>query len=550
MVVKLEMEQSQMAKPKKVKVIQPRKKISNSHINKSVHKKRVGAYCRVSTDSDEQELSFETQCHYYQQYIQEHPDYELVDIYADEGISGTSLNGRHGFKRMMDDAKAGKLDLILTKSITRFARNTVDSLNSLRQLHDLGVEVYFEMEHINSREGNELLITILSSLAQESSHEKSNSVKWGYRRQFEKGKVYASNLYGYRSDHGTLVIVEEEAKIVREIFAMYLRGSSDREIANNLTERGILTRAGKNKWHASTIKGMLTNVKYTGNSICGKTYNVDFLHPKRLTNHREAPMFIIENSHPAIISKEIFEKVRVERARRLRSKTEMKGHNVNNTGRFSSVNSLYGKIICAECVSLYRRTVWTKRSGEKEPVWRCSNRLDYGRHAHCNSITLKEKALFEKLTDIINEMVLKKKDIIEEVSRKVSEYVNPKDIVDKRDRIKNELNHVNDQISRELENGTVMLARGVKDPESQKEYLTRLYDRKRKLHEELELLDVKLSFIREAKNCKTLQTLQEMRYPVSNLTKEEISVFIKEIVVNKNEINVLTTDNQTYKFKI
>ena len=256
MVVKLEMEQSQMAKPKKVKVIQPRKKISNSHINKSVHKKRVGAYCRVSTDSDEQELSFETQCHYYQQYIQEHPDYELVDIYADEGISGTSLNGRHGFKHMMDDAKAGKLDLILTKSITRFARNTVDSLNSLRQLHDLGVEVYFEMEHINSREGNELLITILSSLAQESSHEKSNSVKWGYRRQFEKGKVYASNLYGYRSDHGTLVIVEEEAKIVREIFAMYLRGSSDREIADNLTERGILTRSGKTKWHASTIKGI------------------------------------------------------------------------------------------------------------------------------------------------------------------------------------------------------------------------------------------------------------------------------------------------------
>ena len=140
--------------------------------------------------------------------------------------------------------------------------------------------------------------------------------------------------------------------------------------------------------------------------------------------------------------------------------------------------------------------------------------------------------------------------MIEEVSRKISEYVNPKDIVDKRDRIKSELNHVNDQISRELENGTVMLARGVKDPESQKEYLTRLYDRKRKLHEELESLDVKLSFIREAKNCKTLQTLQEMRYPVSNLTKEEISVFIKEIVVNKNEINVLTTDNQTYKFKI
>lgn len=550
MVVKLEMEQSQMAKPKKVKVIQPRKKISSSHTKKSVHKKRVGAYCRVSTDSDEQELSFETQCQYYQQYIQEHPDYELVDIYADEGISGTSLNGRHGFKRMMDDAKAGKLDLILTKSITRFARNTVDSLNSLRQFHDLDVEVYFEMEHINSREGNELLITILSSLAQESSHEKSNSVKWGYRRQFEKGKVYAPMFYGYRSNHGTLVIVEEEAKIVREIFTMYLMGLSDGQIADNLTKRGILTRSGKNKWIASTIKGMLTNVKYTGNSIGGKTYNVDFLHPKRLVNHGEAPMFIVENSHPAIISKEIFEKVQIERARRVKRGNALNSYNVSKRRGFSSFNSLYGKIICADCGNLYRRTIWTKRSGEKEPVWRCRNRLNNGKHAHCNNITLKEKELFEKLTNIINDVILKKKDIIEEISSKVSGTGSSKDIVDEINRIKNEIKLVDDQVSRELENGTVMLARGVKDTENQNEYLKRLYDRKRKLHEELEILDVKLSFIREAKNYKTLQSLQEMKYPVINLTKEEISIFIKEIVVNKNEINVLTTDNQTYKFKI
>lgn len=550
MMVKLEMEQSQVAKPKKVKVIQPRKKISSSHIKRSVHKKRVGAYCRVSTDSDEQELSFETQCHYYQQYIQEHPDYELVDIYADEGISGTSLNGRHGFKRMMDDAKAGKLDLILTKSITRFARNTVDSLNSLRQLHDLGVEVYFEMEHINSREGNELLITILSSLAQESSHEKSNSVKWGYRRQFEKGKVYAPMFYGYRSNHGTLVIVEEEAKIVREIFAMYLMGLSDCQIADNLTKRGILTRSGKNKWIASTIKGMLTNVKYTGNSICGKTYNVDFLHPKRLINHGEVPMFIVENSHPAIISKEIFEKVQIERARRLKRGNVLNSNNVSKKRGFSSLNSLYGKIICADCGHLYRRTIWTKRSGEKEPVWRCRNRLNNGKYAHCNNITLKEKELFEKLTNIINDVILKKKDIIEEISSKVSGTASSKDIVDKINRIKNEIEQVDDQISRELENGIVVLTREIKDPESQKEYLTRLYDRKRKLYEELESLDVKLSFIRKAKNCKMLQTLQEMKYPVTNLTKEEVSIFIKEIVVNKNEINVLTTDNQTYRFKI
>lgn len=175
---------------RKIEVIPPRKKFTVQK-DEAVVKKRVAAYCRVSTDSDEQELSFETQCQYYRNYINEHPNYILVDVYADEGISGTSLSRREAFNQMMADAKDGKIDMIITKSITRFARNTVDSLNSLRTLKEYGVEVYFEMENINSLEGSEMLITILSSLAQESSQEKSDSVKWGYQRQFEKGKVYA-----------------------------------------------------------------------------------------------------------------------------------------------------------------------------------------------------------------------------------------------------------------------------------------------------------------------------------------------------------------------
>lgn len=198
----------------KVKVIAPRKKFQPSYNDRQNRKIRVGAYCRVSTDSDEQELSYETQCEYYENHIGSHENWELVAIYSDEGITGTSTNKRSDFMRMIDDARAGKLDMIITKSITRFARNTVDSLMYLRILKEYNVDVYFEVENVHSLEANEMLLTILSSVAQQSSEDKSESIKWGYQRQFEKGKVYAANMYGYKSNRGTLDIIEEEAEVV------------------------------------------------------------------------------------------------------------------------------------------------------------------------------------------------------------------------------------------------------------------------------------------------------------------------------------------------
>lgn len=241
-------DKNQQAKPK-VKIIAPRKKFTPDSIHSTV-KKRVSAYCRVSTDSDEQELSFETQCEFYRKLIDETPDYTFVDIYADEGITGTSILHREGFKRMMEDARLGKMDMIITKSVTRFARNTVDSIDSLRKLKEYGVDVYFEMENLHSLEANEMLMTILSSVAQQSSEEKSHSVKWGYQRQFENGKVYAPNLFGYKSNKGTLEIIEEEARTVRKVFEMYLSGMSEQFIAKELTSRGVKTKRGKTKWTA------------------------------------------------------------------------------------------------------------------------------------------------------------------------------------------------------------------------------------------------------------------------------------------------------------
>lgn len=534
---------------RKIEVIPPRKKFTVQK-DEAVVKKRVAAYCRVSTDSDEQELSFETQCQYYRNYINEHPNYILVDVYADEGISGTSLSRREAFNQMMADAKDGKIDMIITKSITRFARNTVDSLNSLRTLKEYGVEVYFEMENINSLEGSEMLITILSSLAQESSQEKSDSVKWGYQRQFEKGKVYASNLFGYKSNRGELVIVEEEAKSVREIFAMYLQGFSINDIKHNLKERGIKTRRGSTEWSISTLRGMLSNEKYTGNSKNGKIYNIDFLHPKRLQNNGQAPMFLVENSHPAIVSKEIFEQVQIERARRLKNKKEVDQQvSKSNRGRYTSVNSLANKIICANCGDLYRRAVWTKRSGEKQPVWRCANRLDNGKHACNKSITLKEKEMFDQLVIIINNVLSRKNTVLNDIANEASKFVNPRDIQTKKESLNRQLEEVNQDISQSLDEGMLLISRGVQDENGLKEHLEQHYNKKRKLLKEIEELDDKLESIREVKKSKVLNAISKMTYPVSNLSQEEISVFIKEIIVGSQTLQVITTTGESFEIE-
>lgn len=547
MPVVLDIPANGVEKQRKIEVIQPRKKINVPKTVTDV-KLRVAAYCRVSTDSDEQELSFESQNQYYRNYINEHPDYTLVEVYADEGISGTSMFKRESFNKMIADAKAGKIDLIITKSIARFARNTVDSLKTLRELKEYDVDVYFETENIHSIDGSEILITVLSSLAQESSHEKSDSVKWGYQRQFENGKVYASNLYGYKSNRGELIIVEEEAKIVREIFAMYLQGFSINDIRHNLKERGIKTRRGSTDWSPSTLRGMLSNEKYTGNSKNGKTYNIDFLHPKRLQNNGQVPMYIVENSHPAIITMDIFEAVQIERARRLKNKKEVDQQvSKSNRGRYTSVNSLANKIICANCGDLYRRAVWTKRSGEKQPVWRCANRLDNGKHACNKSITLKEKELFDQLVIIINEVLSRKNTVLNDIANEASKFVNPKDIVTKKESLIKQLEEVDKDISQSLDEGMLLISRGVQDENGLKEHLEKHYIKKRKLLKDIEELDAKLESIREVKKSKVLNAISKMTYPVSDLSQEEISVFIKEIIVGSQTLQVITTTGESFE---
>lgn len=281
---------------------------------------RVAAYARVSTDEEEQLTSYEAQVDYYTRYIQANPDWELVEVYADEGISGTNTKKRKNFNRMIEDALAGKIDRIVTKSVSRFARNTVDTLTTIRKLKDKGVGVFFEKENIDTLDSKgELLITIMSSLAQEESRSISENVTWGWRKRIAAGKVTVaySHFLGYeKGEDGTMQIVEDEAKIVRQIYGMFLDGKTPSGIAARLSRQGIPSPAGKEKWQSSTVKSILTNEKYKGDALLQKTFTVDFLQKKKKANEGEVPQYYVENSHPAIVTEEVFDLVQHELRRR------------------------------------------------------------------------------------------------------------------------------------------------------------------------------------------------------------------------------------------
>ena len=299
-----------------VTVIPATKSIHTKAPTKAHTKRRVAAYARVSTDSEEQLNSYEAQVDYYTHFIQGKPEWEFVKVYTDEGISATNTRKREGFNRMIADALDGKIDLIVTKSVSRFARNTVDSLTAVRKLKEHGTEVYFQKENIYTFDSKgELLITIMSSLAQEESRSISENVTWGQRKRFADGKVslpYKSFL-GYRKGaDGLPEIVPEEAETVRLIYKLFIGGRTVNYIANHLTQSGIPTPRGKAKWNTSTIESILTNEKYKGSAILQKKFTVDFLSKKMKVNEGEVPQYYVEHSHPAIIDPEEWEQVQKE----------------------------------------------------------------------------------------------------------------------------------------------------------------------------------------------------------------------------------------------
>lgn len=399
---------------KKVSMI-PAKPQYDRSIKLSEKKLRVAAYCRVSTELEEQESSYEAQVEYYTRKIQETENWKLAGIYADDGKSATNTKKRDDFKAMIKDAEGGKIDMILTKSVSRFARNTVDSLLTIRKLKEKNVAVIFEKEGVNTLdETGEILITILSSLAQEESRNISENTRWGVVRRFENGKMIVNHnkFMGYtKNENGDLVIVQEEAEIVRLIFRLYLEGYSAKKISQYLEENGIKTATGQDKWYDSVIFKMLRNEKYMGDALLQKTYTIDFMTKKKVINKGIVPQYYVEDDHEPIIPKELFYRVQEELARRASMNKSAVTRKKNQKSKFSSEYALTGLLLCGDCGQEYRRVTWS-RNGKKKIVWRCSNRLTNGTKNCKKSETLEEGALNRAVMEAINRITCNDGDFV------------------------------------------------------------------------------------------------------------------------------------------
>lgn len=368
-------------------------------------KRKVAGYARVSTDHDEQQTSYEAQLDYYTNLIQGNENWEFAGMYSDEGVTGTSTKKREGFQSMVADALAGKIDLIVTKSVSRFARNTVDSLSTIRLLKEHGTEVYFEKENIWTFDSKgELLITIMSSLAQEESRSISENVTWGHRKRMADGKVSLAYRYflGYdRGEDGNLVVNPEQARIVRLIYGEFLAGLSCHAIAAKLTRMGITTPRGRDGWHQSTIKNILTNEKYKGCALLQKYYTPNFLTKKRVQNHGEVPQYYVENNHEAIIDPNVFDRVQD-----ILQKREL-------IGKYSGISIFSSKIVCGECGGWYGSKVWHSNDRYRKVVWQCNAK--FKGKTRCATPHLSENEIRAAFFRVVNKLIADKRLILKEL---------------------------------------------------------------------------------------------------------------------------------------
>ena len=373
---------------------------------------RVAAYCRVSTDDEEQINSYEAQIAYYTETIAKNPNWIFAGVYADEGISGTGTDRRKNFLRLMSDCEKGKIDMILTKSISRFARNTVDSLNWTRRLRSMNIGVYFEEQALDSLKAeNEMLIGLFSVIAQAESENISANVRWGVQQRMKNG-VYRSNFscFGYRKgENGTPEIVPEQADIIKMIYDSYLDGDSVGQIQNKLLCKGVPSPHGKTMWARDAISKILRNEKYIGDLLLQKTYRTDCISKKVKMNRGELPKYLVSDNHPAIISRDKYNRVQMEIARR-GNERKKSSRGITEQGKYSGRHVLSEILICGECGSHYRRRQKTN-NGKKQYVWRCINRMENGQKS-CEGIGAEEQKLQAAILRCLNKLFCKQDETI------------------------------------------------------------------------------------------------------------------------------------------
>ena len=389
-------------------------------------KLRVAAYCRVSTEEEEQQGSFETQKLYYTEKINSTSEWELAGIYADDGISGIHTKKRDGFNQMIQDCKKKKIDLILTKSISRFARNTLDSIQYVRMLKAIGIAVIFEKENINTSTMNsEMILTVLSAFAQAESESISQNVARGKRMGFRQGKFPFpyGQILGYRKGlDGKPEVIPEEAEVIRMIFNSYLQGASLLTIKKKLEAGGVLTARGNKKWSSESVQRILQNEKYCGDVLLQKTYKPSLFSDHAIANNGDLPKYYIAGCLPQILEPDIFDRAQEELARRV-SKRPASEKAKTPFGRYSGKYALSTLVVCGKCGALYRRITWHRR-GKVKVVWRCGSHQD--KAASCpDSPTIEETALQSAVMEAISQQYIHKNETMEVTMQSIRSVLTP-----------------------------------------------------------------------------------------------------------------------------
>ena len=514
-------------------------KVQTAENRDKYHQLRVAAYCRVSTEQEEQQNSYQVQIAYYTDLINRKKEWTLAGIFADEGISGTQTKKRTEFNRMIRMCKNKKIDLVITKSISRFARNTVDCLEYVRQLKDLGIGVIFEKENINTLTmTSEFMIALYGSFAQAESESISKNVSWGKEKAYREGKVQFQYKYllGYKKGtDGKPEIVPEEAEIVRLIYTLFLDGYSMTRIKKILENKGYLTAQGKKVWNESLIRSILKNEKYVGDALLQKTFTSDCITHKVVKNHGERPMYLVTDHHVPIVDRDTYNRVQQELARRS-SKRKVSDKTTTEQGKYSSKYALTELLICGHCGTPYRRTTWAAR-GKKQIVWRCISRLEHGKKYCPDSPTIKEENLHQGIIKAINNYYSCRNDIARILKANIGtvlECQGQEEIIAAENRLK--------EIDRARNELVGLIATGGCDEDKLDSEFEKLYEEEQSLSERLAMLKSKnqTSAETQAKLDKIIDMIEHEKFELETFDNVLIRKLIECVkVLSKKEILVI-----------
>lgn len=512
-----------------VKIIQASTNRINRNTAKVIERTRVAAYCRVSTDSEEQLTSYNSQVIHYKALVESNPEWELVDIYADEGISGTQTEKRIEFQRMINDSIDGRIDLIITKSISRFARNTLDTLKYVRLLKEHNVAIFFEKENINTLTMNgEMLLVILSSLAQQESESISSNVKMGLKMKMKRGELVGFHGclgYDYNPIDKTLTINEEEAEIVRYIFRRYVEGAGAFVIAKELTKLNYKTKKGSAKWHESAVRGIIKNEKYKGDILLGKTFTVDPLTHRRLENMGEEEKYYISGNHEPIISEELFEE-----AQKILQVRSSKHNNKGRTDKYSKKYAFSSIIKCGFCGSTAIRRTWHSKSVHEKYVWSCMTSVKEGKKYCPDSKAIDEKYIEQAFVESFNMLCSNNRDIIEEFLNDMEETLSNLDTAKELKRVQKEIDSIENKLSKLVD----MRVDEVIDKETYEAKYTEFSGKLEKLKSER--LELQLSVDEKndlKKRMKAFREVYEKNEPLTEFDRHVFESVVEEIILGK-----------------